>query len=209
MINRTLIRLKIVQLIYSFYQNGGKDIKTAEKELMFSLSKAYDLYNYLLLLLVELTKYESEQIEQQEELNKIAHKEEAVSHRFVNNRFVKQLADRLGFQLACVAVLCKRLPVLRYNRSNNIMLLLRGDFRIALCLVADLVQLAFGGLCHFQRGLLGFIVYHWLLSPVRSVQACVAQFSPSIRLLSADSAACSLPGIVCSFPLGLRALPVT
>ena len=66
MINRTLIRLKIVQLIYSFYQNGGKDIKTAEKELMFSLSKAYDLYNYLLLLLVELTKYESEQIEQQE-----------------------------------------------------------------------------------------------------------------------------------------------
>ena len=93
MINRTLIRLKIVQLIYSFYQNGGKDIKTAEKELMFSLSKAYDLYNYLPLLLVELTKYESEQIEQQEELNKIAHKEEAVSHRFVNNRFVKQLAD--------------------------------------------------------------------------------------------------------------------
>ena len=93
MINRTLIRLKIVQLIYSFYQNGGKDIKTAEKELMFSLSKAYDLYNYLLLLLVELTKYESEQIEQQEELNKIAHKEEAVSHRFVNNRFIKQLAD--------------------------------------------------------------------------------------------------------------------
>ena len=93
MINRTLIRLKIVQLIYSFYQNGGKDIKTAEKELMFSLSKAYDLYNYLLLLLVELTKYESEQIEQQEELNKIAHKEEAASHRFVNNRFVKQLAD--------------------------------------------------------------------------------------------------------------------
>ena len=60
---------------------------------MFSLSKAYDLYNYLLLLLVELTKYENEQIEQQEELNKIAHKEEAVSHRFVNNRFVKQLAD--------------------------------------------------------------------------------------------------------------------
>ena len=61
MINRTLIRLKIVQLIYSFYQNGGKDIKTAEKELMFSLSKAYDLYNYLLLLLVELTKYENQQ----------------------------------------------------------------------------------------------------------------------------------------------------
>lgn len=93
MINRTLIRLKIVQLIYSFYQNGGKDIKTAEKELMFSLSKAYDLYNYLLLLMVDVTKYENEQIEKQEEINKIAHKDVVVSHKFVDNLFVKQLAD--------------------------------------------------------------------------------------------------------------------
>ena len=52
MINRTLIRLKIVQLIYAFYQNGGKNIDMAEKELLFSLSKAYDLYNYMLLLIV-------------------------------------------------------------------------------------------------------------------------------------------------------------
>ena len=93
MINRTLIRLKIVQLIYSFYQNGGKDINTAEKELLFSLSKAYDLYNYLLLLMVDTTKYAAELIEIQEELNKIAHKDEIISHKFVNNRFVKQLAD--------------------------------------------------------------------------------------------------------------------
>ena len=112
MINRTLIRLKIVQLIYSFYQNGGKDIKTAEEELMFSLSKAYDLYNYLLLLLVELTKYENEQIEQQEELNKIAHKEEAVSHRFVNNRFVKQLADNKQ-------LLAKRNSIITSNIIDN------------------------------------------------------------------------------------------
>ncbi len=92
MINRTLIRLKIVQLIYSFYQNGGKDIKTAEKELLFSLSKAYDLYNFLLLLMVDATKYAAEQIENQEELNRIAHKEDVISHKFIDNRFVKQLA---------------------------------------------------------------------------------------------------------------------
>ena len=56
MINRVLIRLKIVQIIYAYYQNGGKNLDTAEKELFFSLSKAYDLYNYLLLLMVEVTK---------------------------------------------------------------------------------------------------------------------------------------------------------
>ena len=40
MINRNLIRIKIVQLMYSYYQNGGKNLDTAEKELLFSLSKA-------------------------------------------------------------------------------------------------------------------------------------------------------------------------
>lgn len=95
MINRTLIRLKIVQLVYSYYQNGGKDINTAEKELLFSLSKAYDLYHYLLLLMVDVTKYEEECIENQEQINKIAHKEEKISHKFVNNRFVKQLRNNL------------------------------------------------------------------------------------------------------------------
>ena len=53
MINRELIRLKVVQLVYSYYQNEGKTLEVAEKELAFSLEKAYDLYQYLLTLLVE------------------------------------------------------------------------------------------------------------------------------------------------------------
>lgn len=57
MINRELIRLKVVQLVYSYYQNEGKTIDMAEKELNFSLQKAYDLYQYLLSLLVELKKH--------------------------------------------------------------------------------------------------------------------------------------------------------
>ena len=44
MINRELIRLKVVQLVYAYYQNEGKTIEVAEKELMFSLNKAFDLY---------------------------------------------------------------------------------------------------------------------------------------------------------------------
>ena len=48
MINRELIRIKVVQLTYAYYQNGNKNMDNAEKELLFSISKAYDLYNYLL-----------------------------------------------------------------------------------------------------------------------------------------------------------------
>ena len=58
MINRELIRVKIVQLTYAYYQNGNNNIDAAEKELIFSLSKAYDLYNYMLSLMVAITKEE-------------------------------------------------------------------------------------------------------------------------------------------------------
>ena len=91
MINRTLIRLKIVQLVYSYYQNGGKNIDTAEKELLFSLSKAYDLYNYLLMLIIAVTRFAEEQVERQERNNKISHNNQVVNRRFIENKFVQQL----------------------------------------------------------------------------------------------------------------------
>ena len=91
MINLTLIRLKIVQLVYSYYQNGGKNIDSAEKELLFSLSKAYDLYNYLLMLIIAVTRFAEEQVERQERNNKISHSDQVVNRRFAENLFVQQL----------------------------------------------------------------------------------------------------------------------
>ena len=91
MINRTLIRLKIVQLVYSYYQNGGKNIDSAEKELLFSLSKAYDLYNYLLMLIIAVTRFAEEQVKRQERNNKISHSDQVVNRRFAENLFVQQL----------------------------------------------------------------------------------------------------------------------
>lgn len=91
MINRSLIRLKVVQLLYAFYQNEGKSVDVAEKELLFSLAKAYDLYNYLLLLMVEVTKFARTQVEATEDLHNIAHKNDSVSHKFIDNKFIMQL----------------------------------------------------------------------------------------------------------------------
>ena len=56
MINRDIIRRKAVQLTYAYFQNGYHNIENAEKEFLFSLSKAYHLYNTLLLLVVAVTK---------------------------------------------------------------------------------------------------------------------------------------------------------
>ena len=91
MINRVLIRLKIVQIVYAYYQNGGKNLDTAEKELFFSLSKAYDMYNYLLLLMVEITK--QAQRKQSAAKNKLLPTAEELypNTKFVDNRFIAQL----------------------------------------------------------------------------------------------------------------------
>lgn len=91
MINRVLIRLKIVQIVYAYYQNGGKNLDTAEKELFFSLSKAYDLYNYLLLLMVEVTKQANKRLNAVK--NKLVPTKEELfpNTKFVENRFIAQL----------------------------------------------------------------------------------------------------------------------
>ena len=92
MINREIIRIKIVQLTYAYYQNGNKNIDTAEKELFFSLSKAYDLYNYLLALMVAVAKEAKRRLEISESK---ARREgtEIPSSRFAYNRFTLQLAE--------------------------------------------------------------------------------------------------------------------
>ena len=92
MINREIIRIKIVQLTYAYYQNGNKNIDTAEKELFFSLSKAYDLYNMLLALMVAVAKEAKRRLEIAENR---ARREgtEKPSTRFAYNRFTLQLEE--------------------------------------------------------------------------------------------------------------------
>ena len=92
MINRELIRIKIVQLTYAYYQNGSKNMDTAEKELLFSLSKAYHLYNYLLLLIVALTKEARKHFDVE---TSRANREggEMPSDKFAYNKFALQLEE--------------------------------------------------------------------------------------------------------------------
>jgi N utilization substance protein B len=92
MINREIIRIKIVQLTYAYYQNGNKNIDTAEKELFFSLSKAYDLYNYLLLLIVAITKEARRRLEIAQGKAKREGTAEP-SQKFAFNRFALQLEN--------------------------------------------------------------------------------------------------------------------
>lgn len=98
MINRKLIRVKIVQLTYAYYQNGHHNMDTAEKELLFSLSKAYDLYNYLLGLIVAITQAERRRVDI---ATRRAEREgtETPSQRFAFNKFATQLEENKQLNL--------------------------------------------------------------------------------------------------------------
>ncbi|MBQ7870029.1 MAG: transcription antitermination factor NusB [Prevotella sp.] len=92
MINREIIRIKTVQLTYAYYQNGNKNIESAEKELFFSLSKAYDLYNYLLALIVAVTK-ESRRHLEVAQAKATREGTEMPSQKFAYNKFALQLEE--------------------------------------------------------------------------------------------------------------------
>ena len=98
MINRKLIRVKIVQLTYAYYQNGHHNMDTAEKELLFSLSKAYDLYNYLLGLIVAITQEERRRVDI---ATRRAEREgtETPSQRFAFNKLATQLEENKQLDL--------------------------------------------------------------------------------------------------------------
>lgn len=97
MINRNLIRIRVVQMVYSWYQNTNKDLQGAEKELINSLQKSYDLYYYMLLLMVQLTKTYENRVEAKR--NKLMPTEEDLSPnmRLIDNEFIIQLRDNIQF----------------------------------------------------------------------------------------------------------------
>lgn len=97
MINRVLIRIRVIQVLYSTYLNESGDLKKAETELMFSLQKSYDLYYYLLALLIEITDTHTRRLESRKA--KLLPTDEDINPntRLSENLFIKQLKSNEQF----------------------------------------------------------------------------------------------------------------
>jgi len=97
MINRALLRTKIVQILYSYYKSDSKSLPVAEKELFHSIEKTYDLYYHLLQLSIEITRFASDRIETKR--NKLRPTEEDLNPntRFIDNSFIAQLSKNIQF----------------------------------------------------------------------------------------------------------------
>ena len=98
MINRILIRIKVLQIVYSYYQNGHNDLKVAENELLFSLRKSYDLYHYFFLLIIEVTNLQKRILDARKNKYMPTDAELNPNTRLIDNRFVAQVEQNEALQ---------------------------------------------------------------------------------------------------------------
>ncbi len=93
MINRTLIRTRVLQLAYASRSNDTVSLSEALMKLKESLSDTYDLYLFLLKLVPELTDFHRERQEVRK-LKRLASKEELnPNKRWANNALVAKLEE--------------------------------------------------------------------------------------------------------------------
>jgi N utilization substance protein B len=93
MISRRQLRIKALQSLYAYYKTGAEDMQLSEKELHFNIEKAYELYHYLLLLIIDVVLYAESRIEigrnkripTQQDLNP--------NTRFLENKLIEQLRN--------------------------------------------------------------------------------------------------------------------
>ncbi|HKM43918.1 MAG TPA: transcription antitermination factor NusB [Dysgonamonadaceae bacterium] len=93
MINRILIRIRVIQIVYAWYQNRNKDLRQVEKELLLGLQKSYDLYFYILLLMIEITDLYEKRVETKKNKFLPTHEDLNPKMHLINNQFINQLRN--------------------------------------------------------------------------------------------------------------------
>ncbi len=92
MINRRLIRIKALQVLFAFYRNEGDSLSALEREMFHSIEKSYHLYLLLLLLPETLVEHALAKIELGKQKFRPSPEELNPNLRFVQNRAVAALA---------------------------------------------------------------------------------------------------------------------
>ncbi len=93
MLNRRLLRVKVMQILYAHYQNDETTIDNSEKELFHSISKSLDLYYLYILLLLELRDYAIGRIEYGKNKKMASPEEKNPNPKFITNKVLSKFAE--------------------------------------------------------------------------------------------------------------------
>lgn len=91
MISRRLLRIKAMMALYAFNRRDDGNLEQAEKELMFSINKTYDLYHLLLLLVIEIADVATEKIDQALQKKMPTEEDLNPNRKFIDNQVIRQL----------------------------------------------------------------------------------------------------------------------
>lgn len=93
MLNRRHLRIKVLQVLYAFYQNNEEDALKAEKELLRSVDRMYDLYLWYLLSLEELHRFATKRIEDRRKKVRPTKEDLNPNVKFVDNKILAHFVD--------------------------------------------------------------------------------------------------------------------
>lgn len=91
MLNRRHLRIKVLQILYAYYQSADRDAHRSEKELMRSIEKMYDMYLYYLLVFDELLKFAERRIHERQQKIRPTEEDLNPNKKFVDNFIFNQI----------------------------------------------------------------------------------------------------------------------
>jgi N utilization substance protein B len=124
MISRRLLRIKALMALYAFNRREDDNLTQAETELMFSIGKTYDLYHYLLLLVLEVADFASGKIDQALQKRVPTHEDLNPQRRFIDNQVISQLRSNIAFNDYVSSrklswINASHIPRILYNKMIN------------------------------------------------------------------------------------------
>ncbi|PID90175.1 MAG: hypothetical protein CSA97_04280 [Bacteroidetes bacterium] len=96
MLNRRLLRVKVLQILYGFYSGGESSLPVALKGLRASVGRYYDLLHLLAMLPEALVSLELSQLEQRQRKYLRSEEDANPSRRFVDNAVVARLSANVS-----------------------------------------------------------------------------------------------------------------
>lgn len=99
MFNRRIIRIKVLQTLFAYYSGAHSSLQEAENDLKYAFERSYDLYFFVILLIVELQQFAETKIEIAK--NKFIPSENDLhpNTKFVNNNLIAQLKENQNLAL--------------------------------------------------------------------------------------------------------------
>ena len=93
MINRTSLRIKVLQAVYAYLESGEDNLEKGLNHLMESVDKMKDLFVWQLSFLIETKRFAENRIEENKRKNLPTKEDLNPNMRYVNNRVIKALEN--------------------------------------------------------------------------------------------------------------------